>query len=199
MADFEQDDVIRIGCVLQVSGAYEVVNVLNVIKLDGTSRTFAQLSPDIQEYCDALYATIEGRQTDLLTGKHISIKNMTQLTVWGNIAWDTYAGGTEVAEPTALQVACLGFGRTPLSRVQIRKYLGVFTELNLVDGAWDGTVRGACDNFMTYHIASQALTGGLNIQGIAYRPSDGRVVYATSAATSVQPVIQRRRRRGRGS
>lgn len=124
---------------------------------------------------------------------------MTQNTVWGNIAWDAYAGGTLAEQSTSLQVALLGFGRTAISRVQLRKYFGVFTERDMTSGAWLANVRGACDDLMVDHVQEQVMAGGLALQGCAYRLSDGRVTLATSVSTSEQPVIQRRRRRGRGS
>lgn len=199
MADFDTSDVIRLGCVTQLDGLYEVVNVFHVQITGGGNLPFATASADLQEYCDALYAYIEASQSDFQTDKHISIKNMTQAEVWGNIAFSAYAGGTNVNSMTAPQVACLAFGRTVLSRVQIRKYLGVFTVANFPEGVWDGVVRGACDNLMTYHIAIQTMTNGMQLKGCAYRESDARVTFATGAVTSAQPVIQRRRRRGRGS
>lgn len=199
MTDFLNNDIVRLGCVQELDGLHEIVNVLNVKIVSGGPMFFAAAAEDFGEYCDDAYALISASISDLVDEKHISIKNLTQTTVWGNIAWPTYTGGSQVAEAVAPQVACLGFGRTSISRVQIRKYLGLFTELNMTDGVWDGTVRGACENFMAYHITEQTMTNGLHLLGIAYRVSDGRVTEALSAATSANPVIQRRRRRGRGS
>lgn len=199
MADFETGDVVRLGCVMELESLHDVVNVLYQKIVSGGGMDFAQAALDLSEYADQLYLLIAARQTDLLDEKHIAVKNMTQGTVWGNIAWGAYGGGVNGSDATTPQVACLAYGRTPISRVQIRKYLGIFTQADLTDGVWDSPVTSVCDDFIGEHITEQTMTEGLVLKGCAYRLSDGRVTFAVSPSTSAHPVIQRRRRRGRGS
>jgi hypothetical protein len=199
MADFDPGDVIRLGCVQKVATLYDVVNVLHVVHQGLGSHTIAQMTADIQEYTDVLFGKIVSYVTNAQTASSISVKNMTQNKVWGNIAWGSYAGGGNASERTPYQVALLAYGRTTTPRVQIRKYLGVFAEVDCVAGLWAAGIRNACQQFIDYHIVPAALTNGAILQGCAYRPSDGRVTLALSGATSEVPVIQRRRRQGRGS
>lgn len=198
MADFDTNDVIRIGAVQKFGNAGAIVNVWHVQMTAGGPLAFAAMSQDIAEYMDALYAYITAYTKTTQVADHISIKNETQSTVWGNIAWGTYTGGTDAGDATALQVALLAFARTSLSRVQIRKYLGVSTETQSGGGVWLASYRGAAENMMAYHIVGQTMTNGAVLRGCAYRPLDGRVTFALSASTSEIPVIQRRRRSGRG-
>lgn len=199
MADFDTGDVVRLGCVLKFDGLYDIVNVYHVKILSGGNLPFATASLDYVEYCDALYAFIAEKQVNNITPGSIGIKNITQNTVWGNVAFDVYAGGSSTADSVALQVALLAWGRTSISRVQIRKYLGVFSETDIADGLWIATLRGVCETMMAYHITAQTMTEGQVLQGCAYSLSLARVTFALSATTSEVPVIQRRRRQGRGS
>lgn len=199
MSDFDTGDVVRLGCVLKFNSLFDIVNVLHVKIVSGGGLAFAAFTLDVQEYCDALYANISGRLSDLVTDDRISIKNVTQSTVWGAIAWDAFAGGINAGEPTALQTACLAWGRTSISRVQIRKYLGPFTEADLADALWNSTARAAAQNYIDYHIVENLMGEGSVLQGVAYSPSLARATVALTGATSEVPVTQRRRRQGRGS
>ena len=199
MADFNEGDVVRLGCVQEFDGSEDIVNVLHCVLQDATFLAFAAAAQDFQEYCDALYATYAAGLSDLMLPKHISVKNITRSEVWGNIAWDTYAGGEEATFATAPQVALLVWGRTPISRVQIRKYLGVGCHGHITDGVWGGTIRGLAQNYIDYHITPHTMGNGLILKGCAYNALLDRVTYAVTGATSANPVIQRRRRRGRGA
>jgi len=199
MADFVNDDVIRLGCVSRFNELVDVVTTLTVKYETGGDIEFPQASLDFQEYADDLFNPMASTLSDRMVPDRISVANLTQDTVFGSIAWDTYAGGTNVDSPTVPQAACLAFGRTPLSRVQIRKYLGVFTQGDEFDGVWVSGLRAVCDTFMGYHIVLQTMSEGMGLRGCAYRPSDGRVTFAYSPATSASVVIQRRRRVGAGS
>lgn len=199
MADFNEGDVIRLGCVQEFDGSEDIVNVLHVVPQDATFMTFAEAALEFQEYTDALYDIIAASLSELMLPKHISVKNVTRNEVWGNIAWDTYAGGTNVSDPTAPQVCVLGWARTNISRVQMRKYLGVFCEGDMTLGTWTAPLAAFCQDFMSYHILPQTMTGGLILKGAAVRESDKRVTFGVSGTASRNPVIQRRRRRGRGA
>ena len=199
MADFNEGDVVRLGAVQEFDAAVEVVGVLHVVLQDATFLPFAAAAQDFQEYCDALYALYEASTSDLQLPKHISVKNITQAAVWGNIAWNIYSGGTNVADPTAPQVALLAWGRTSISRVQMRKYLGVGTEVEMTGGTWLAAARTRGQAFIDYHITPQTMGNGLILRGCAYKGDIARVTYAVTGTTSANPVIQRRRRRGRGS
>lgn len=198
MADFNQGDVVRLGCVQEYDGSEDIVNVLHVVLQDATFLDFAAAAQDFAEYCGTLFNTFKTGLSDLMVPKHISIKNITRDTVWGNIAWSLYTGGTDTNDSTAPQVALLVWGRTSISRVQIRKYLGVCCEGNMTDGVWSAGIRSVALNFIDYHITNQTMTNGLVLRGCAYNATLPRITYAVSGTTTSNPVIQRRRRRGRG-
>lgn len=199
MADFDTGDVVRLGCVQKIDGLFDLVNVLHLQITAGGGLTFAAAALDFQEYCSTLFALLTSLVVDNVTADHVSVKNVSQATVWGNIAWGAYTGGTNVQDPLPSQVALLGYGRTHISRVQIRKYLGLFSDVEVLAGVFVFAARLAANNFMDYHIVGQTMGQGLVLRGCAYRPLPVRITFATSATTSEVPVIQRRRRLGRGS
>ncbi len=199
MADFDTGDVVRLGCVMRFDELFDIVNALHVKIVSGGGLAFAAFTLDVQQYCDALYANISGRLSERVTDDRISIKNVTQSTVWGAIAWGAFTGGINVGDPTALATALLAWGRTQISRVQIRKYLGVFTETDMEGAVWNATARAAGQNYIDYHIVENLMDEGTVLQGVAYSPSLVRATPALTGATSAFPVTQRRRRQGRGS
>lgn len=199
MADFETGDVVRLGMVHKLDLLSDIVNVVHVQITAGGGLDFAAAALDFQQYTAALMNTIVTIVVNNMVAEHVSVKNITRAAVWGNIAWDGYTIGSNVSEATAAQVAVLAWGRTSRSRVQIRKYLGVFGEPQMTDGVWTSATRVLCNNFIDYHIVGQTMDEGLVLRGCAFRPSDSRVTFAITGTTSAMPVIQRRRRVGRGS
>ena len=199
MADFENFDIVRLGAVCKFDNACDIVNTWHVIIAAGGGLAFAQASVDFQEYLDALYDYIDGVQSNKVVDVHISVANVTQDTVWGAIAWDTYTGGSSTDPATSPQVACLGFARTSKSRVQFRKYLGVFPETHITDGEWASTVTTPVSDMMGYHIVGHTMGEGLVLQGCVYNYEAGTYTTSLSPDVSATSVIQRRRRRGRGS
>lgn len=199
MADFDTNDIVRLGCVQRFQSVYDIVNVLHVKIISGGGLAFAAASQDIQQYCGALFSIIEGEISDDQVPLQISISNVTQATVWGGVAWTGYSGGQAATDPTATQLAMLAYARTSIPRVQIRKYLGVFTEAMMTGGLWSAGVRSLGNSFITYHITPQAMTNGLVLQGVAWNPSLSRAAVGISVGVSIPPVVQRRRRIGTGS
>ena len=199
MANFDTDDIVRLGCVLRLQDAYDIVNVWTVDILSGGGLAFGAASQDFQEWTADVYTYLTGYLSDLITAGSISVKNLTQNTVWGSMAWAGWSGGTKTDEATAPGVALLGWGRTTKSRKQLRKYFGVFTEGNLTDGVWDGTIRGAVTNAMTYATDANVMTNGLELQAKATTLPSLVTHVITSCTTSGEPAYQRRRKRGRGS
>lgn len=199
MADFETNDVVRLTPTMEVDGADAIVNVLHVQITGGGPLAFAAAAQDFVEYCDALYALIEGKLANNALDDFIGIKNVTQDTVWGAVAWTDFDGGTNAGEMLPLQLCVLAWGRTQISRVQIRKYLGPFTESDQGEGSWSADLRSSCQSYIDYHITGQTMGNGLVLRGCAYSPSLARVTFALTGTTTAIPVIQRRRRKGRGS
>lgn len=199
MADFDVGDVVRLGCVMKFDELYDIVNVYHIEIIAGAGWAFAAATASIQAYVDLLYDSLTSFLPTALLPDRIQIKNMTQATIWGAIAWGTWAGGEAVDQVLPLQVCCLGYGRTSISRVQIRKYFGPFTEGSQEDAFWTAAVRVACNDLMDDHIVNKEVAGSMTVKGCAYRPLPARVTFALTAATSAAPVIQRRRRPGRGS
>lgn len=199
MADFDNGDVVRLGCVQKLDLVNDIANVLTVQITSGGGLAFAAAAQDFSEYCGDLFEGMVTLIVDEQLPSSISVANLTQDAVWGNIAWTTYDGGNSTGGPTAAQVAMLVFGRTNISRVQIRKYLGVFSTGFVVNGEWTAGARSVAQTFIDNHITPQTMTNGLVLRGCAYNAALARVTFANSGATSGIPVIQRRRRIGRGS
>lgn len=199
MADFENGDVVRLGAGWLNNTTDAIVNVWTVQINSGGPLAFAAASQDFQDYLHTLYAGILPIYPTTMLSDRITVKNETQATVWGAIAWKTPLGGAGVTDPLAQQTALLGWGRTQISRVQIRKYFGPFTEAALSLGLWTAGVRALCQTMMDYHIVANAQPNGLVLQGVAYNPLLSRATTALSATTTDVPVVQRRRRRGRGA
>jgi hypothetical protein len=199
MADFETGDVVRLGVVQTFDNEHDIVNVLHLLIIAGGPMTFATASLDFQEYVDDLYTPLASLLSDLQDADHISAANVTQDLVFGNFAFDTYTGGSNIADALPPTDTLLAFGRTSRPRVQIRKYLGVFCEGDQADGLWSSTVRAAGLTYINYHIAQQTMTNGLVLQGVAYNRTAGTSYGARSGSTSQAVCTQRRRRRGRGS
>lgn len=175
-----------------------IVNVWNVQINSGAPMAFAAAAQDFAEYVEALYRPIVASYPTRLVSDRISVKNETQSTVWGAIAWEVLFQGTNVGDPAPTQTCLLGWARTPISRVQIRKYFGPFTEVEMSLGFWNAPVRAECQGTMDYHIVPNAMTNGLILQGVAYSVLLARATLALTATTAETPVVQRRRRRGRG-
>lgn len=199
MADFDTGDIVRLGAQMTLNLTDEVVGVWHVRIEAGGPMAFAAAGQDFQEYIDGIYRPLVAYYTTAITSNYISVKNQTQATVWGSIAWNPSFTGTSVGERVTPQVALLAWGRTAKSRVQIRKYFGPFTDGNIAQGVWDAGTTAACAAVMSWHIGTQTMTNGLQLKGVAYNRTAGTYNYGLGATATNNPVIQRRRRQGRGA
>lgn len=199
MSDVDNGDVLRIGAGLNFQGVYDVVNVYHVMCESPSGITWGGASGYVQDYMDALYDEIKTPLSDTIGTNTISLANVTQGTTIGSIAWSPGWAGAEGGECTAPGVCVFTWGRTYKPRVQIRKYYGVFGEVNVVDGVWTTTVKNACIAAMDYHIARQVLATGIYFTGVAYNRTLETYTDAVSSDASAEPAYQRRRKRGRGS
>lgn len=199
MADFDTNDIIRIGAVMEFKTAHAIANVWTAKITSGGGVDYAAMYAKAADYMDILYAHIAAELSDEVLPDYLTLANITQSTVGGAFAWDTFAGGTNVNDPTAAQVAVMAYARTAVPRVQIRKYLGVFTIAHMSNGLWTTAVRTACDDMMGDFITSNDIGGGTLVTGVAYNAALARVTEGRSPHTSQAPVIQRRRREGRGA
>lgn len=199
MADIENGDILRLAGSMLLGGADEIVNVYHCLVEGGGGKDFAGIIDDVQEYMDLMYVTIDTfLSTDQLPDR-ISVSNETQKLVFGSINWDVFAGGGSAGDITPTGACCLAFGRTLKSRVQIRKYYGVFTEADLGAGLWSAALRAAILIDFESHLDSQVMTDGLRLQGVAYNRTLETYTLPTGAIVVPEPAYQRRRRRGRGS
>lgn len=199
MADFEDGDIIRIGAVLTYDGSEDVVNVYHLRMNGGGPFSWAVIDGYLQGYMDGVMATLDTELSDLITAKELQVSNVTQLTVFGAIAWGVFAQGGAAGAPTAAGVTCFGFARTRVPRVQIRKYYGVFPQASMVDGQWDAGVTDAVGDSMDYHIAEQLLGGVCQLQGVAWNRDLLTYQFGQTVRVNSEPSYQRRRRRGVGS
>lgn len=199
MADVENGDVLRVAAVMQVLGSEALVNVWHLKVMSGGPVAFPSAAMDVGEYMDSLYGTITAQISDEVVADHLEMQNVTQDLTYGSFAWTSWTGGSNTAAITGTQTALLAFARTTIPRVQIRKYLGVFTQNQLVNSEWISGTRSVCGNMMAYHINSQTMSVSLSLKGVAYNDALARATEALSYATSQYPVIQRRRRVGTGA
>jgi hypothetical protein len=184
---------------MNIDQTHEITNVWHMLVTEGGGGTFEDSVADIQEYIDLLYDDLDTQFTNNQFADHLEVQNMTSEEVFGSIDWGTFTQGGNADQHTALGVCVFAWGRTRKPRVQIRKYFGVFTEGEAIDGVWQSSVLGAVNGSMAVHIDAQVLTGGLGLRGVAYNRDTGIHTFATSHVSSSEPAYQRRRKRGRGS
>lgn len=199
MADFENGDVIRVGAVLTYDGSEDIVNVYHIKLNGGGPINWAAMDGYIQGYMDNIMDTLDTELSTLITANALQVSNVTQNTVFGAIAWGTFAQGGAAGAPTASGVACFGFIRTRVPRVQIRKYFGVFPQSALVDGAWDAGVTGAVGDALDYHMVENQIGGIADLQGVAYNRTLLTSEFGVTVSVRSEPGYQRRRKRGVGS
>lgn len=199
MADVDDGDILRVGAGLIYDGLYDVVNVFNILVETTSGLSWAAITGYVQDWLDGVYDNIKTPLNDGMGTGSISVANATQVTTLGSIAWSPSWAGIESGEPTAAGVCCFGWARTYKPRVQIRKYLGVFGEVNVAAGSWTSTVQTACRNLMTDLITRTLMVPGVNFTGVAYNRLLGTYELASSVDVSAEPAYQRRRKRGRGS
>lgn len=199
MADFETGDVVRLGASFLLDVSDVIVNVFHAKIVDGGPMAFAAAAQDFQDYIHYIYNPTMGQYSNVFASDRISVKNETQNTVWGSIAFASSLVGAETGDRMNAQTALLSYARTPLSRVQIRKYWGPFTKVDLLNGLWISSIRATFQTAMDYHIAPHVMPNGLELLGVAYNKLLGRATEAYSSTTAQVPVIQRRRRTGTGA
>lgn len=199
MADFEDGDIIRLGCSMIYDSTEEVVNVYHLRLNSGGPMTLAQIDSDLQDWMDNVMETLDTELSTLMLADRISVANVTQATVFGSMPWGAFAQGGAAGEQTASGVCCFTFARTRKPRVQIRKYYGVFPAASLVDGEWDAGVTAAAGDALDYHIAEHVMPIGATMQGVAYNRELDTYEFAHTVATRGEPAYQRRRKRGVGS
>lgn len=199
MADVNNLDILRVGAGLNFQGIYDVVNVFHILAELDVGKTWAEVTVYLESYMNNIYSTLKTPLSDTIGTNVLSVANVTQDTTIGAIAWNPTWAGAESGECTAPGVCCFSWGRTYKPRVQIRKYWGVFGEVNVVDGVWTSTVQTACTAAMEEHIDRNLMTTGVYFTGVAYNRTLETYQAAVSADSSAEPAYQRRRKRGRGS
>lgn len=199
MADVNDGDVLRVAAVMQLDLIHEITNVWHLLVLSGGPMTFATATPEIQEYMDLMWFDLDTRLTNNQTADRLEVQNVTTDEVFGAINWGVFAQGGSAAHHLPLGVCAFAWGRTRTPRVQIRKYMGVFTEDDVSDGSWSGAFLTDLQTMIDDHITPNTMAGGLELQGVAYNRTLGTHTLATNGAVSQEPAYQRRRKRGRGS
>lgn len=199
MADFEQGDIIRVGAVMRYDGSEDVVNVYHILNNTIADVTWAAMAGWLQDWMDGIMTTLDTELSTLMTANVLQVSNVTQLTVFGAIAWGTFAQGGAAGAPTAAGVTCFGYVRTRVPRVQIRKYYGVFPQSSMVDGSWDAGVTDAVGDSLAYLKANTHMGDNVLLQGVAYNRTLLTYNLGITAAVNSEPSYQRRRRRGVGS
>lgn len=199
MAEVDQGDVLRIGAIWTFEGTHQVANIWHAQNVAGGDRSYAAASVDVAQYMDDLYDNILANLSNEMVADYITLANVTQATTMGAIAWPVPLTGGGAGDVTAPGVCLFAYSRTFTPRVQIRKYLGVFTEPEMTDGLWGAGVRAAAMAMMAAHVTNYVGAGGMTLLGVAYNRTLQTVTLGVSTSTSGEPAYQRRRRRGRGS
>lgn len=199
MADINVGDVLRVAGVMSIDNTWEVTNVWHMLVEAAPNGDFGDNVDDIQEYFDLLVATTDTFYTNNQFAERLEVQNVTTDAVFGSIDWGTFAQGGSAQQHTAMGVCVFAWARTRTPRVQIRKYFGVFTEDDMIDGVWQAGVLGACNASMAVHVASQTMTDGLELQGVAWNRTAKTHTLPTNHTSSNEPAYQRRRKRGKGS
>lgn len=199
MSDVDSGDILRVGAGLVYDGLYDVVNVWHLLQESAAGQTWAATIVMVQSWLNSAYATLKTPLNDGIGTGSVAVANLTQATTIGVIPWSPSWAGAESGEPTAAGVCCFVWGRTYKPRVQLRKYFGVFGEVNVSTGSWTGTVQDACQDVMDYAIASRAINLFTKVQAVAYNRLLGTYQVAHSTDVAAEPAYQRRRKRGRGS
>jgi len=199
MADIDNGDILRIGATWSFEGAYEVTNVWHAKVVAGGGITYAAGALDVQDYMADIYVQLEPRLSDEMATDFLTLSNETQNTTFGAIAWQGSIVGDITTPVTAPGVSLFAWARTLKPRVQIRKYFGIFTEVDVDDGKWSATARAAAQAAMDIHIANYTGGPALTLLGVAFNRALGTSTEPVSATTAEEPAYQRRRKRGRGS
>ncbi|MCK4627304.1 MAG: hypothetical protein KAV00_18470 [Phycisphaerae bacterium] len=199
MADVDVGDVLRLGCVWLLGGAYEIANVFHARVIANGGGAWADVADDMAEYAADIYAEILPIMTNAMDTFQLNLQNLTQVTTIGAYSWAAPLTGGSAADYLATGLAVLTWGRTYKPRVQIRKYWGVFTEAAMTDGVWLAATVNDCVDAMAVHLNSFTGTNGLEVVGVAYNRTLETTTDAVSGASTAEPAYQRRRKRGRGS
>lgn len=199
MADFDSGDVLRLGAGLIYDGLYDVVNVWHVRAGATSGQNWAAVEAMVQDWLDGVYADLKTPLSDEIGTGQVSVANVTQDTTLGTILWSPTWAGANGSEPTAAGVCAFAWGRTHKPRVQLRKYFGVFCEINVVDGSWSTGVQDDVEAALTYAITPRSIDQFTEVQAVVYNRTLGTYELAYSVASAAEPAYQRRRKRGRGS
>lgn len=144
----EDLDVVRLTAEMLNQGIDDVQNVYHVLKVDGGSMTDADFMDDMADQLDLMYAFLTPRQITTHTYEQI-----TGQKVFGgddlmpDTAWPARIAGVQTADALPPQVAAMVAGQTVVSKVQGRKYLGGFTEIDNVNGVLESILVTALTNF----------------------------------------------------
>lgn len=199
MADVDNGDVLRIGATMSFETTFEITNVWHALVTAGGGIGYAAAALDAQAYMASIYALLQPKLVNTQTTDFLTLSNPTKGTTFGAIAWAAPITGAQPGDCTAPGVCGFAWARTLVPRVQIRKYFGVFAEIDMQAGVWSSTLRSAMNAAMNVHIG--LYTGGpaLSLQGVAFNRTTKTAVVPLTATTSNEPAYQRRRKRGRGS
>lgn len=194
-----QLDVLRMACRYQYTlGADDIVNTFHYEKTDAIPSTDLAAANDLRAIAELMYTHILASIPTSVAFIDIALKNITQATLLGTFGWPTFGVGTGAGPKDASQVAALVFGRTALSRVQIRKYIGAMQEPDIANSQIQATALTRYQNFGTEMALNQVQVAGV-YRPIAYNTALDRRTGILSTAVSINVVTQRRRSRGRGS
>jgi hypothetical protein len=199
MANVENGDILRVGATWAFEEDYEVTNVWHMLVQAGGGIDFAAASLDIADYMEDIYTEMLVELSNAMITDFLTLSNVTQALTFGAFAWQSELQGASEVGSTAPGVCLFAWARTLVPRVQIRKYLGIFTENSVSAGKWSAGSRLGAQGAMDIHITPYSAGPALTLQGVAYNRALDTHTLPLSATTSSEPAYQRRRRRGRGS
>ena len=192
-------DVIRVTAGLKFQTSHDVQNVFHCDCVNDNSASQTDLRDDLADYLETVYDSLISGFIDDTTFDGIDIFNVTQDNPEPSVAWPTLTVGGSSGESLPEGVAALVLGRTAVSKVQGKKYFGVYDESAITDGVWNS---GALTNLGL--AAADYITPFTGGSGATWDPgvfSRATMAFTPFSEASVNNVAayQRRRKRGVGS
>lgn len=191
-------DIVRVSCRMLWDLEDDITNVFHFVVQLQDEPNDSDFMDEVADLLDAIYVTLEGHMTPIITPNVIEAKNITQDILLPTKAWPTFAGGTTIGGAMAPQTCPFSYYPTIKPRTQGRTYWPPLGEHAAANGRM---LSGVNDDYRDAALDIQTGLGTVTVllAYIVYNTTLGTWVIATTATTPVAVRTQRRRRVGVGS
>lgn len=198
LMSFTNLDDISITAKMSLSLAFDVQNTFTA-KITNAVAGNAAVYTAMGNWLETIYSAFVVDQSDSISYVSYVVNNLANGEISGELSWPTLTVGGAALQQTAPGVCVLALQRTGVSRHTGRKYFGIFTENDMLNGRW-GTallakVLTAIENASTTYVDPNGV--GI-LPGVLDRAA-GIQRGITDTVVIAEPAYQRRRRRGTGS